>query len=125
MGLIKEMKFLKQFGIILAVSFAGELLNYFIQLPIPASIYGLVIMLLLLINKVISIEQVKKTGSYLLEIMPIMFIPAAVGLVTLWGELKGLWFPLCVITVVTTAIVMAVAGRVTQFIIRMEVRQKK
>lgn len=123
--MIKEMKFMKQFAIILAVSFVGELLKNFIPLPIPASIYGLVIMLLLLMTKVISLEKVKETGSYLIEIMPMMFIPAAVGLITLWSELKNLWIPLCVITVLTTVIVMVVAGRMTQFIIRMEKRLKK
>ncbi len=119
------MKFMKQFAIILAVSFFGELLKQFIPLPIPASIYGLVIMLLLLMTKVIPLEKVKETGSYLIEIMPIMFIPAAVGLITLWSELKNLWLPLCVITVLTTVIVMVVAGRMTQFIIRVEKRLKK
>ena len=119
------MRHIKQFGIILGVSFIGEVLKYFIHLPIPASIYGLVIMLLLLTTKIVSIEQVKDTGSYLIEIMPVMFIPAAVGLITVWNELKALWLPLCVITVATTVIVMAVAGRVTQFIIRMEKRQKE
>jgi holin-like protein len=119
------MKYMKQFGIILAVAFIGELLKYFIDLPIPASIYGLVIMLLLLMTKVISIEQVKETGSFLIEIMPMMFIPAAVGLITLWSDLKKLWLPLSVITVVTTVIVMAVTGRMTQLIIRVEKRKKK
>ena len=38
------MKFLKQFTIILIVSFIGEILNHLIPLPVPASIYGLVIM---------------------------------------------------------------------------------
>jgi holin-like protein len=116
---------MKQFAIILTVSFMGELLKHFISLPIPASIYGLVIMLLLLMTKVVSVEKVKETGAYLIEIMPIMFIPAAVGLITLWSELKNLWLPLSVITVLTTVIVMVVAGRVTQFIIRMEKRLKK
>ena len=123
--MVKKMKYMKQFGIILAVAFIGELLKYFIDLPIPASIYGLVIMLLLLMTKVISIEQVKETGSFLIEIMPMMFIPAAVGLITLWGDLKKLWLPLSVITVVTTVIVMAVTGRMTQLIIRVEKRNKK
>lgn len=119
------MKFIKQFAIILAVSFIGEVLKYFIHLPIPASIYGLVIMLLLLATKVIKVEQVRDTGNYLLEIMPVMFIPAAVGLITMWDELKALWLPLCVITLVTTIIVMVTAGRMTQFIIRWEKRQKR
>ena len=82
-------------------------------------------MLLLLATKVIKVEQVRDTGNYLLEIMPVMFIPAAVGLITMWDELKALWLPLCVITLVTTIIVMVTAGRMTQFIIRWEKRQKR
>ena len=38
------MKYVKEFGIILIVSLVGELLNYFLPLPVPASIYGLVLM---------------------------------------------------------------------------------
>lgn len=119
------MKFIKQFGIILGVTFIGETLKYFIHLPIPASIYGLIIMLLLLMTKIISLDQVKETGNYLIEIMPIMFIPAAVGLITLWKELKLIWLPVSIITIITTVIVMAVTGRVTQFIIRLEKRNKQ
>ena len=42
------MKYVKQFGIILLISFAGEALNYLLPLPVPASIYGLVLMFLCL-----------------------------------------------------------------------------
>ena len=40
----KSLKTLGQIVIILLVSFAGELLNYCLPLPIPASIYGIVIL---------------------------------------------------------------------------------
>ena len=39
------MRYLKQFTIILFVSFLGETLHYLIPLPVPASIYGLLLML--------------------------------------------------------------------------------
>ena len=76
------MKYLRQFGIILAVTCAGEIMKYFIPLPIPGSIYGLILMFVLLLAKVIKVEHVKETGEFLIEIMPLMFIPAGVGLVT-------------------------------------------
>ncbi len=78
------MKYLRQFGIILAVTCAGEIMKYFIPLPIPGSIYGLILMFVLLLAKVIKVEHVKETGEFLIEIMPLMFIPAGVGLVTSW-----------------------------------------
>ena len=112
------MKYIFQLGIILFVSFIGEILNMIIPLPIPASIYGLVIMLILLVTKIIKLEQVKETGDFLVAIMPVMFIQPATGLLVIWGDIKELLFPLLFITMITTIIVMVVTGRVTQFIIR-------
>lgn len=111
------MKYIKQFGIILAVTCVGELLKHFIALPVPGSIYGLVLLLVLLILKVIKLEQVKEAGEFLIEIMPLMFIPAGVGLITAWEQIRGMLLPLCVIVPLSTCIVMGVTGKVTDFII--------
>lgn len=118
------MKHIKQFCIILFISFIGELLNYFIPLPIPASIYGLVIMLLVLKFKLLKLDQVQKTAEFLVDIMTLMFIPAAVGLINSWCTLKEILMPIAIIMVVTTILVMVVTGRVTQLIIRLERRHQ-
>lgn len=119
------MKYLKQFGIIIAISFVGEILKAIIPLSIPANIYGLVLMLLALVTKVIKLSDVKETAYFLVEIMTIMFIPAGVGLMVTWGALKSILLPVIVITLVTTVIVMAVTGRVTQLVIRLERKRGK
>lgn len=118
------MKLIKQFGIILTISFIGEVLKYIIPLPVPASIYGLLLMLAALKARIVPLASVHEAGKFLIEIMPIMFIPAAVGLLDSWDTLKSIWLPVIVTTFASTVIVMAVAGRVTQFAIHME-RQKK
>ena len=100
------MKYLKQFLIILAISFIGEILKYIVPLPIPASIYGMVIMFICLQTK----------------ILPVMFIPAGVGLMSSWGTLKPVLVPVSVITVVVIITVMLASGWVSQLIIR---RDKK
>ena len=119
------MKFIKQFSIILLISFLGEILHYFIPLPIPASVYGLVLMLAALQSGILKVDQVKEVSNFLIEVMPMMFIPAGVGLLTAWEALKPIWIPIAVITIVTTVIVMAVTGKVTQAMIRFEKRGKK
>lgn len=108
------MKYIKQFAIILAVSFIGELLAYFIPLAVPASIYGILLMFAGLKTGVVPHESVRDTGRFLIEIMPMMFIPAAVGLITAWKLIRQSWFAYIVITVITTVVVMAVSGLVTQ-----------
>ena len=110
------MKFLRQFMIILLLSFLGEVLKMFIPLPIPASVYGLVLMLVCLMTGVLITSQVKDAAFFLIEIMPVMFIPAAAGLIDSWGVLRPLIVPIMIITVVITVFVMAVTGRVAQMI---------
>ncbi len=112
------MKHINQFGIILGITFLGEMIHSIISLPIPASIYGLAIMLICLKTKVVKVEKVKQAGGFLIEIMPLMFIPAAVGLLTAWKELKVIWFPVVLITVLTTVIVMVVTGRTAQAVMK-------
>lgn len=107
------MKYMKQFGIILGVTCVGEMTKYFVPLPIPGSIYGLVLMLILLMTGVVKLEQVKDVAEFLIEIMPLMFIPAGVGLLNSWGQLQGILFPVSVITVVSTFVVMIATGKVT------------
>lgn len=114
------MKYMKEFGIILAVTFLGEIVKALIPLQIPASIYGLVIMLVLLETKILPLEAVHNTGKFLIEIMPMMFIPAAVGLLEAWGVLRDIFIPVLLITAVSTVAVMAVTGRVTQFVLRLD-----
>ena len=111
------MKYLKQFLIILVISFAGELLKYVLPLPIPASIYGMVILLVGLLTGWIALDAVKDVGKFLIEIMPVMFIPAGVGLMSSWGILKPLLLPVSIITVVTIVTVMAATGKVSQWVI--------
>ena len=103
------MKYLKQFLIILIISFIGEILKEILPLPIPASIYGMVILFVCLLTKVIKLEDVRETGKFLIEIMPVMFIPAGVGLMSSWNVLRPLILPVGIITVVTVFTVMAVS----------------
>lgn len=110
------MKFLRQFMIILLLSFLGEVLKMFIPLPIPASVYGLVLMLVCLITGVLKTSQVKDAAFFLIEIMPVMFIPAAAGLIDSWKVLQPLLLPILVITVVITVFVMVITGKVAQMI---------
>lgn len=118
------MKYLEQFGIILFISFLGEVLRAVLPLPIPSSIYGLVLMLAALMTHILPLSMVRDAGKFLIEIMPLMFIPAAVGLLDSWGTLRPILLSVAVITVVSTVVVMVVSGKVTQMVIRMDRRSK-
>lgn len=112
------MKYVKQLLIILSISFVGELLNLYIPLPVPGSIYGMVILFIALLTGIIKLESVAQTGKFLIDIMPIMFIPAGVGLITKWSALREILLPVVIIIVVTNITVMVATGRLSQRIIR-------
>lgn len=112
------MKYLKQFTIILLISFAGEVLKHFLPFPVPASIYGMVLLFAGLESGIIRLSAVEDTARFLIEILPLLFIPAGVGLLEAWGMLRPIVIQVSVITVVSTVLVMGVSGRVAQFVIR-------
>lgn len=111
------MKYLKQFLIIILFSLIGELLHYLLPFPIPASIYGLVLLFASLVTGIVKLDKVQGAAKYLIEIMPIMFVPAGVGLMEKWGVLKPMLIPVVTIITVSTILVMGISGRVTQIII--------
>ncbi|MBD8972825.1 MAG: CidA/LrgA family protein [Clostridiales bacterium] len=119
------MKYMKQFCLIMFISFLGEVLHHYLPLPIPSSIYGLVILFVGLMTGVVKLSHVEETGRFLIEIMPLMFIPAAVGLLESWGILAPIWIPIVGITLITTVIVMIVSGKITQFVIRLENQEER
>lgn len=112
------MKYLKQLAIILFVSFLAELMEFLIPLPIAASVYGLVLMLLGLMTHIIPLHQVEETADFLVDNMSVMFVPATVGIIACVEELKQMAVPLLAACFLTTILIMAVTGGVAQFIIR-------
>lgn len=118
------MKYIRQFLIILTISYIGEFLNYCLPFPISGSIYGMLLLFILLISGFIKVEHVNEVGKFLLDIMPMLFIPSAVGIVTKLHDLQKIWWQIIIITIVTTVIVMAISGLVTQNIIKKHSKNK-
>ena len=115
------MKFIRQFLIIILISFAGELLHAILPLPVPASIYGLLVLMLIgLQTGILPLNAVNEAGGFLIEIMPMLFIPAGAGLMVSWGDLKPVLVPIMITIVVTTVLVMGVSGRTAQFVLKKE-----
>jgi len=112
-----EMKYLIQVTIILVITFLGEVLYKLLPLPIPASIYGLLILLAGLMTGIIKLEQVKPSGNFLLDIMPVMFVPAGVGMMDIWGDVSSMLLPLVFISLFTTVLVMAATGKTSDYIL--------
>lgn len=112
------MKYLKQAVIIAAITLVAELLKYLIPLPIPASIYGLLLLFALLKSGVLKLSQIEDVGGLLLELMPLLLVPASVSFLTALGSIQNMLIPVLIMGFLGTLAVMAVTGRVAQHFIR-------
>lgn len=119
------MKYVKQICIIFGITMVGELLNACLPLPIPSGVYGLFLLLLCLCTKLIKVSDVEDVGNFLLDIMPMMFIPVSVGLIDSYGAMQEILIPLVVISMVSTIVVMIVTGKATELIIRITEKRGK
>lgn len=120
------MKYLFQFMIVMCFVFLGEILGMIIPLPIAGSIWGLVLMLLALIFKIIPLSWVANVADFLHSFMALFFIVPAVAVVEILGDLGSIWAYLGLTLVITYLVAMASTGWIAEFMInRTEKKTKK
>lgn len=108
------MKYFPQFLIIMGFTLLGEALQRIIPLPIPSSVYGLVLLFLALCLKLIKVEQVKEVGGFLTSIMAVLFVAPAVGIAEDWHMVADRLLPILLLVVGTTILSFGISGRVVQ-----------
>lgn len=114
------MKYLSQFCILLGFALLGEALQKLIPLPIPASVYGLVLLFLALCLKILKPEQVRQTGNFLTGILPVLFVAPAVGIVDHWALIRPNLLPIALLIAATTALTFGISGRLAQHFLKKE-----
>lgn len=111
------MKYIRQFTIICGISLVGEALNYLLKpLPIPASIWGMLILFVLLCTKLVRLEHVQDAADFLFIIMPLTFIPLGAQLLEGYSSLKNDLVSIVAICVVSTFVVFVVTSFFVQIV---------
>jgi holin-like protein len=116
--ILAMIKYLVQFGIILLICFAGELLQAFLNLLIPGNIIGMLLLLFLLLSGLVKLPMIEDVSNFMLKHLSFFFIPAAVGLITCFSVLEGKWIVLIFISVISTFIIAAVTGITVQMLMK-------
>ncbi|MBD5295006.1 MAG: CidA/LrgA family protein [Bacteroides sp.] len=108
----------KQFGIIFGCLALGELLALIPGLNIPGSIWGMLILTLLLERKVVNPSTIKPICKFLISNMAFFFIPPGVALMLYFDLIAAEWLPITVATVVSILLVLLVTGHLHQYLHR-------
>lgn len=119
------MKYVFQLMLIFIISLAGELLYALLPLPVPASVYGLAILFVLLLTKRVKLHQVEDTADFLMSIMPLFFIESTVKTMNAYGLIKGKIPALVLASFLSFAAVIVITGLTAQGIIRLKNRKGK
>lgn len=112
------MKYAYQLMIIGGISFAGEILNRLLPVPVPASVYGMLLLLLCLCMRWVKLEQIQESADFLLVIMPLVFVAPGVALMESFGLMKDSIVGIFMISIVSTIAVMVICGWIVQLMTR-------
>ncbi|QIL45818.1 CidA/LrgA family protein [Vagococcus coleopterorum] len=112
------MKLFKEFLLIISFTFLGEIISKVGHLPVPGSVIGMLLLFAGLYFKVVKLDDVDTVGTFLLDNLSILFLPAGVGIMVYFPVIKDHWFSLLIVMLVTTALTMGVVGMVVQAVKR-------
>lgn len=114
------LKYLNSFLIIMGFSLVGEALQRMIPIPIPASVYGIVLLFAALCAGIVKVEQVKTVGGFLSSILPILFVSPVVGILENWALIRGSVPAIFLLSAGTTVLTFFLSGRIAQTFCRKE-----
>jgi len=112
------MKYLTQFLLLMIFVFLGEAIYHIVPLPIPASIWGLVLLFLALLFGVVKLAHIEDIAKWFLIIIPVLFVVPAVGILDTFGGIAAVWPVMLGVVVLAYFASMAATGFVADWMIR-------
>ena len=119
------MKYIYQFCIIMIFVLLGEALGYLIPLPIAGSVYGLVLLFLSLVFKVVKLSWVEDIANWLHSVMALFFIAPVVAILEVWPSIANIWWMLVLLLVIAYLVTMITTGVTAQALIREDDKKSK
>ncbi|MEC1698246.1 CidA/LrgA family protein [Schinkia azotoformans] len=112
------MKFILQLFFIWLIYAVSDLVVSFLDLPIPASVFGMILLFLMLVSGVVKVQYIEKATTFLNKHLSFFFIPFAVGLMNYGGLIKASGVQLLIMIIVSSAIGLLMTSGLTQFLAR-------
>lgn len=113
-----------QIFVIFAVCMLGVGLSALMPIAFPATVMSMLLLLVLMVTRVLKPKDIQQTGNFLLDNMPMFFIPVCVSVIEYWDVVVSSFWAILLISLLTTPLVFFVTGHVTQLTIRL-IRKRK
>ncbi|CAM4263004.1 Holin-like protein [Lacicoccus alkaliphilus] len=109
-SMLKLLKIIFQIGILYILYWAGEWVAETLNLSLPGSIIGMVLLIFLLFTRTVRLEWIGEGAGFMVKYLPFFFIPSTLGIMQYYEIFAGNGFLLIVIVLVSTMLVMGVSG---------------
>ena len=110
------MKITRELGWIMFALWIGYILHHILPFPVPANVYGMMVMFILLKTKALPLNKVEDTSVQLLKHMELFIIPIVASLVKDIHLIFNDFWRIILVLLITNIITVVVAGSVVQFI---------
>lgn len=112
------MNIIEQIGVIIGITYLGEIISRMLSLAIPGPVIGMLILFILLYFKFIKISSIQLFSDLLLSNLAFFFIPPGVGLISAMDTLAGNWLKLMSVIIITTILTIACTGWTVDYVIK-------
>jgi len=119
------LKYLKQLGVLLACCVAGEALSILLQRRLPGNVLGMILLLACLISGVIKTTHVADTADFLLQNMAFLFLPACLGVLDIFADIKSEVLAILAVCVLTTLCTAAATALTVHIVLKFQHRQSE
>lgn len=104
-----------QCGVLFAFLALGEFIVWLTGIPLPSSVIGMVSLAAALKAGIIRLRYVERVSDFLVHNLGFFFVPAGIGIMNCLGILSHEWLPIVAASVLSTAVIIIVTGRVHQW----------
>lgn len=109
---------LRGMAILFGLQLLGEVFTRWLELPLPGSVVGMLLLLAALRLEMVRVEWVKDAAELLLNNLSLLFVPAGVGVMVYADLIARHWLALSVATSLSTLVVLAATGWSAQYLVR-------
>ena len=108
------MKIIIQIAIIFSICWVSQIVEALLPIAFPASVIGMLLLLLLLMTRVLKVDHIREKSDFLLSNMAFFFIPAGVSIINYFDVLASSILPLLAVCVISTVLTFAVTAYAVQ-----------
>ncbi|NLL82515.1 MAG: CidA/LrgA family protein [Tissierellia bacterium] len=108
---------IKQFSIIISILAISYMIEVGLNLPIPASIIGMILLVILLTTRIIKLEQVEKISDMLLKDITLFIIPLSIGIIDKIHLFEGKFLIAILILIISTIVSIIMTGLIMKLML--------